>query len=117
MEHGSIIISEPDLRQHRARTNLSMPAFGSLDHITVDQPLHNPRLTPYSTSSIMASNTVEIPGIVFAGVAVMVALLALLVGILQLRTEQRIRHEAHEREIELLELEAEIAEVSRGRNE
>lgn len=65
-----------------------------------------------SQTSNMNNNLLETPGVVFAGLAVIIAVLALLVGILQLRNEHQRRQEARQQELELIELEAMIAEVS-----
>lgn len=62
--------------------------------------------------SVEASKSVtDIPNIVFAGVAVLVAVLALIVGVLQLCKENQQRRHTQELQYELLELEKEISEV------
>jgi hypothetical protein len=68
--------------------------------------------TSTSQTSNMNNNFLETPGVVFAGLAFIIAVLALLVGILQLRNEHQRRQEARQQELELIELEAMIAEVS-----
>jgi CHASE3 domain sensor protein len=50
---------------------------------------------------------------VLAGVTVLIALLALYIGILQLRNEYQKRYEARQLENDLIELEAEISKVSK----
>jgi hypothetical protein len=74
--------------------------------------------TQHSNSSIVsdhgnARNTPEVPGTVLAGVTVLIALLALYIGILQLRNEYQKRYEARQLENDLIELEAEISKVSK----
>lgn len=53
----------------------------------------------------------KVPGTVIAGSTVLIAVLALIVGILQLRNERQKRRTARELEHELMELEVEILEV------
>jgi hypothetical protein len=68
----------------------------------------NISLSAYTNSN---KNSVETSGAAFAGLAVLIALLALFVGALQLRVEYQKRRETQELEDELIELEAEISEV------
>jgi len=70
-----------------------------------------PSIISPAITDLDVRDTQELPGTVIAGVAVLIALLSLLVGVLQFRDERQKRREAHELEHELMELEAEITEV------
>jgi hypothetical protein len=68
-------------------------------------------ITNVSISPNSTKTSAETSGAAFAGLAVLIALLALFVGALQLRVEYLKRRETQELEDELIALEAEISEV------
>jgi uncharacterized protein HemX len=77
---------------------------------TTTSTAHQPFDTKSSLDYVATVSKTEVSGTALAGIAILIALCALVVGILQLRVEYQKRRKARV-EHELIELEAELSQV------